>query len=211
VRARTLAGARFRPTRTLALRTHVPPDDHQSPAQALAPRAGAGRYGNSARVRHAGRGNHAPAVPTAGQCRPHVRASAPPTRRSSSAQSPAGNGPAARTGLPLAHPQAAAGLTIRPPVPGLGGRARREGGQFHEFPACGPPPRRPARMGSRVSGYAAATGDPNQALNASASPASVPSPTHATWPSGRTSTAAGAVTAPSAGSSHVPPYSASTS
>src|SRR6201999_40019 len=45
---------------------------------------------------------------------------------------------------------------------------------------------------------------PNQVPSASVSPASVPSPTHATWPSGRKSTAAGAATVPSTGSSHGP-------
>ena len=40
-------------------------------------------------------------------------------------------------------------------------------------------------------------------------PRSVPSPTQATYPSGRINTAVGAVTAPSTGSSHVPAYSAS--
>ena len=56
-----------------------------------------------------------------------------------------------------------------------------------------------------------AHGDPNQVVSASRKPASVPSPTQATYPSGRIRTAAGASTGPSAGSSHVPTYSASTS
>jgi DNA-binding NarL/FixJ family response regulator len=45
---------------------------------------------------------------------------------------------------------------------------------------------------------------PNQVASASVSPASVPSPTQATWPSGRTRTAAGAPTTPRTGSSHFP-------
>jgi hypothetical protein len=49
-------------------------------------------------------------------------------------------------------------------------------------------------------------GDPNQVVSASASPFWVGSPTQATYPSGRTKTAVGAVTAPIAGSSHVPLY-----
>ncbi len=49
----------------------------------------------------------------------------------------------------------------------------------------------------------AATGGPNQVVSASASPCWVRSPTQATYPSGRIKTAVGAVTAPSAGSSHV--------
>ena len=48
----------------------------------------------------------------------------------------------------------------------------------------------------------AEVGGPNQAVSASASPTCVWSPTHATYPSGRISTAEGAATAPSAGSSH---------
>src|SRR5215207_6248668 len=57
----------------------------------------------------------------------------------------------------------------------------------------------------------AAVGGPNQVLSASGSPRSVPSLTQATYPSGRINTAVGAVTAPSAGSSHLPTYSASIS
>ena len=45
-------------------------------------------------------------------------------------------------------------------------------------------------------------GDPNQVVSASRNPVSVPSPTQATWPSGRISTAVGAATSPSTGSSH---------
>ena len=69
----------------------------------------------------------------------------------------------------------------------------------------------PASIGSAetLCGYAAA-GGPNQVVSASASPGSVTSPTQATYPSGRINTAAGAVTAPSAGSSHAPSYLAST-
>lgn len=51
--------------------------------------------------------------------------------------------------------------------------------------------------------YAAAV-DPNQRTNASSSPCWLPSPIQATWPSGRTSTAPGAATCPTAGSSHWP-------
>src|SRR6266545_1510483 len=50
----------------------------------------------------------------------------------------------------------------------------------------------------------AGVGGPNQVVSASASPSSVRSPTQATYPSGRINTAVGAVTAPIAGSSHVP-------
>src|SRR6185503_5682492 len=53
--------------------------------------------------------------------------------------------------------------------------------------------------------------DPNQVVRASRRPASVPSPTHATYPSGRINTAVGADTAPSTGSSHTPEYRASIS
>ncbi len=52
---------------------------------------------------------------------------------------------------------------------------------------------------------------PNQVVRASCNPVPVPSPTQATYPSGRISTAAGAVTEPRTGSSHGPPYSASIS
>ena len=62
-------------------------------------------------------------------------------------------------------------------------------------------PRKPVRY--------AAVGGPNQVVSASASPSWVRSPTQATYPSGRINTAVGAVTAPSAGSSHVPTYLAS--
>jgi low temperature requirement protein LtrA len=57
----------------------------------------------------------------------------------------------------------------------------------------------------------AEAGGPNQVVSAPASPASVPSPTQATYPSGRISTAAGAVTAPITGSSQTPSYPASIS
>jgi hypothetical protein len=56
----------------------------------------------------------------------------------------------------------------------------------------------------------AAVGDPNQVVSASTSPGWVKSPTQATYPSGRTNTAVGAVTGPRAGSSHGPTYLAST-
>ena len=55
----------------------------------------------------------------------------------------------------------------------------------------------------------AAGGGPNQVVSASRSPRWVRSPTQATYPSGRINTAVGAVIAPSTGSSHLPPYSAS--
>src|SRR5215469_13845002 len=51
-----------------------------------------------------------------------------------------------------------------------------------------------------------AVGDPNQVASASASPSRVRSPAQATYPSGRISTAVGAGTAPTTGSSHTPPY-----
>jgi len=54
------------------------------------------------------------------------------------------------------------------------------------------------------------THGPNQVVRASRRPWSVPSPTHATCPSGRINTAVGAATAPSTGSSHTPAYRAST-
>src|SRR6185437_9686217 len=55
----------------------------------------------------------------------------------------------------------------------------------------------------------AASAAPNHLVNASTSPLWDRSPTHATYPSGRINTAVGAGTTPSAGSSHVPWYSAS--
>jgi hypothetical protein len=72
-----------------------------------------------------------------------------------------------------------------------------------------PPYPKRTRTLNRTS-YAAA-GGPNQVVSASASCRSVPSPTQATYPSGRINTALGAVTAPNTGSSHTPPYSASIS
>ena len=56
---------------------------------------------------------------------------------------------------------------------------------------------------------AATAGRPNHVVSASAGPPSLPSPTHATYPSGRINTAVGAATTPSAGRSHVPLYRAS--
>ncbi len=53
-------------------------------------------------------------------------------------------------------------------------------------------------------------GHPNQVVSASRNPVSVPSPTHATWPSGRMSTAVGAATTPTTGSSQGPAQVAST-
>ena len=69
-------------------------------------------------------------------------------------------------------------------------------------------PRRGAVL--RARSYAA-VGGPNQVVSASASPSWVWSPTQATYPSGRINKAVGAMTAPSAGSSHVPAYLASIS
>src|SRR5438270_13591394 len=57
---------------------------------------------------------------------------------------------------------------------------------------------------------ALSTSLPNHVVSASRSPASVPSPTQATCPSGRTKTAVGAPTSPSTGSSQAPAYEAST-
>src|SRR5262245_45789877 len=54
-------------------------------------------------------------------------------------------------------------------------------------------------------------GGPNQVVSASTSPSRLGSPTQATYPSGRISMAAGAATAPMAGSSHGPTYLASIS
>ena len=65
------------------------------------------------------------------------------------------------------------------------------------------------RLSTRRSvrqGIGSRYGDPNQLVSASRNPASVPSPTPATCPSGRISTAVGAVTVPSTGSSQTPPY-----
>ena len=58
------------------------------------------------------------------------------------------------------------------------------------------------RPDSASSGAPQAAAGPNQVVSASLSPSAVPSPTQATYPSGRTRTAAGAVTSPSTGSSH---------
>ena len=66
-----------------------------------------------------------------------------------------------------------------------------------------PPPARDLAPASRCRDYPAA-GGPNQVVSASGSPASVPSPTQATYPSGRISTAVGALTSPRTGSSHTP-------
>src|SRR5215831_5493492 len=52
---------------------------------------------------------------------------------------------------------------------------------------------------------------PNQVVRASRNPVSVPSPTQATYPSGRITMATGALTEHRTGSSHGPPYSASIS
>ena len=67
------------------------------------------------------------------------------------------------------------------------------------------------QIGGMNRGRRPQAGGPNQVVSASARPWPVLSPTHATYPSGRIRTAAGAVTAPMTGSSHAPTYSASTS
>lgn len=54
-----------------------------------------------------------------------------------------------------------------------------------------------------ASGAQAVT-EPNHRSNAACSPSVGPSPTHATWPPRRTSTADGAGTVPTTGSAHVP-------
>ena len=73
------------------------------------------------------------------------------------------------------------------------------------------PLQRPARVSCcDRAGARYAAGGPNQVVSASGSPGSVVSPTQATYPSGRTNTAVGAVTSPSAGSSHSAAYPAST-
>src|SRR4030081_1688098 len=82
---------------------------------------------------------------------------------------------------------------MRAPTPGSGGPDLRE---YREL----------------ITGMSyAAVGGPNQVVSAPASPSWVRSPTQATYPSGRINTALGAVTAPTAGSSHVPTYPASIS
>jgi hypothetical protein len=81
----------------------------------------------------------------------------------------------------------------------------------NELPlVAAPDPTYPVERSSAFSVYAA-VGGPNQVVSASGSPGWVGSPVQATYPSGRMSTAAGAVTAPSTGSSHVPAYLASVS
>jgi hypothetical protein len=54
----------------------------------------------------------------------------------------------------------------------------------------------------------AEAGGPNQVINASETPGSELSPIQGTYPSGQINTAAGAVKGPSAGSFHLPTYSA---
>jgi hypothetical protein len=119
-------GRRFRPTRFLPFRTHVPRADHPSTEQALAPRAGARGRGNGHRVRDAGRGNSrprgrsgscTPAVPEAfrGVHRPHRRAPAPPTYLKSAHPAPGRLCTPPRSGLQDAgsSPGIQAGLTAR--------------------------------------------------------------------------------------------------
>ncbi len=67
------------------------------------------------------------------------------------------------------------------------------------------------RVGRRCPSRYTAQGGPDQVVSASASPTLVWSPTQATCPSGRISTAVGAVTAPSTGNSHAPTHLASIS
>ena len=101
----------FRPTATLALRTHVPRADDPPTDQALAPRAGAWCRGNGTRVRDAGRGNarsrsrSAAGSPACGGAsgeagRPHRRAPASPAHRSSAPSAPGRQRPSPRTGVP---------------------------------------------------------------------------------------------------------------
>src|SRR5947208_15398938 len=66
------------------------------------------------------------------------------------------------------------------------------------------PPQPPEHLEGESVAYV-----PNQVVSASRNPASVPSPTHATYPSGLISTASGAATWPRTGSSQSPAYSAS--
>lgn len=71
----------------------------------------------------------------------------------------------------------------------------------------GPAPVAGSAQGPRHSASATLTrqsGGPNQVVSASRRPGSVPSPTHATYPSGRIKTALGAETVPSTGSSQAP-------
>ena len=107
------AGRPFRPTPTLALRTHVPRADDPPTDQALAPRAGARCRGNGTRVRDAGRGNArsrsrsatgSPACRGAsGRAgRPHRRAPASPADPSSAPPAPRRQRPPTRTGVPSA-------------------------------------------------------------------------------------------------------------
>src|SRR3954452_20388090 len=94
----------FRPTPHVDSRTHVPPDDRQSPEQALAEGAGARGHGFGPGVRHAGRGKRACRYCVAGT-RPHVRAPASSTT-SRSSQPPASprDGRATAPGLYHAGP-----------------------------------------------------------------------------------------------------------
>ncbi|MDB5065327.1 MAG: Inositol-monophosphatase [Chloroflexi bacterium] len=87
----------------------------------------------------------------------------------------------------------------------------QDGHQHHTFePAVGRRRRgligQRARRPGRSSLRATSSPDhgPNQVVSASRNPASVPSPTQATCPSGLTSTADGAVTSPTTGSSQMP-------
>ncbi len=109
----------FRPTPTLALRTHVPRADDPPTDQALAPRAGARCRGNGTRVRDAGRGNARPRPRSAAGSparrgasgragRPHRRAPASPADPSSAPPAPRRQRPPTRTGVPHAGRQAGA-------------------------------------------------------------------------------------------------------
>ena len=101
-----------------------------------------------------------------------------------------------------------------PVIRGLATTTLRQRRSF-QTPSCATPgvhlpPGVPRLWLNRKPVRYAAAGGPNQVVSASARPRCWPSPTHAACPSGRINTAVGAVTAPSAGSSHTPSYLAST-
>jgi hypothetical protein len=113
---REAARCRFRPTPYLVCRTHVPPDDHRPPDEALAQRAGALGRAHGRGVRDAGRGTGSGAGCAPGPHRPHTRTPAPPATRSSPAQTPAECGRPTRAGLRLAGPPSAGtGRLTTPP------------------------------------------------------------------------------------------------
>jgi hypothetical protein len=150
VRSATREAARcgFRPTPYLVCRTHVPPDDHRPPDEALAQRAGALGRAHGRGVRDAGRGTGSGAGCAPGPHRPHTRTPAPPATRSSPAQTPAECGRPTRAGLRLAGPPSAGtGRLTTPPrrrpvwEDGRAGRA-------HSSNALGPPRWRLERLGA---------------------------------------------------------------